>query len=184
MPRIASALFVTIVSLVTTVPAQANWFKCFYYDVKSSWHTSNMWPKPYVDPDRKAVKDPLAIMHARGWQRYNLIGEHHFEEGQTRLTSAGALRVKSILANSPPQYRTVYVEKGRNRSITEARIDSIQQTIVDLSPDGNLAPVLASDMVVEGWSSEHADAVGRKFFSSLPEPRLPEAPGGSATGTD
>ena len=66
MPRIASTLFVAAVSLATTVPAQANWFKCFYHDVKSSWHTSNMWPQPYVDPDRNAVKQPLAIMHAHG----------------------------------------------------------------------------------------------------------------------
>jgi hypothetical protein len=183
MPRIASALLAATVSLAAAVPAQANWLKSFYHDVRGSWHTNNMWPQPYIDPDRKAVKEPLAIMHARGWQRYNLLGEHHFEPDQTRLTPAGVLRVKAILANSPPQYRTVYVEKGSKRTITESRIDAIQQAIVDLSPDGALPAVLASDMTVEGWSSEYADAVGRKFFSSIPSPRLPEGAGGSGSST-
>jgi hypothetical protein len=114
-------------------------------------------------------------MNARGWQRYNLLGEHHFEEDQRRLTPAGLLRIKAILANSPAQYRTVYVEKGRSRAITDGRIDAIQQAIVDMQTDGPLPPVMASDLIVEGWSSEYADGVNRRYYSSMPAPRLPAA---------
>lgn len=182
MPRIASGLLVGLISLWASASAQANWFKTFYHDVRGGFHVNNMWPEPYIEPSRRAVREPFAVMHARGWQRYNLLGEHDFEEGQTRLTPAGELRVKAILANSPPQYRTVFVEKGQNREATNARIDAIQQAIVALQTEGPLPPVMASDLVVEGWSSEYVDAVSRKHISSIPAPRLPTATGASASG--
>jgi hypothetical protein len=183
MPRIATWLVAGAVALGASAKAEANWFKSFYYDVSSSWHINNMWPQPYIDPDRKSVKEPFAIMQARGWQRQNLLGEHHFEEDQRRLTPAGMLRVKAIITNSPPQYRTVYVEKGRNRGITDSRVDAVQQAIVDFQIDGPLPAVLASDLTYEGWSSEYADAVVRKYQSSIPQPRLSNASaGGSSSG--
>jgi hypothetical protein len=37
-------------------------------------------------------------------------------------------------------------------------------------------------MVVEGWSSEYVDAVGRKYYQSIPQPRLPQAQGASSSG--
>jgi hypothetical protein len=171
MSRIATALLFTAVSFSAAADVQAGW----YHDFHHAWHVNNMWPQPYIAPDRAAVKQPLAIMHARGWQRYNLLGEHHFEEDQKRLTPAGLLKIKAILANSPPQYRTVYVEKGRSRAITDGRIDVIQQAIVDMQTDGPLPPVVASDLIVEGWSSEYADGVNRRYYSSMPAPRLPAA---------
>jgi hypothetical protein len=183
MSRIATAALVGVIALTASAKAQANWFKSIYHDFSSSWHVSNMWPQPYIDPDRKAVKEPIAIMHARGWQRQNLLGEHHFEEDQHRLTPAGMLRVKAIVSNSPPQYRTVYIEKGRNRSVTDSRVDAVQQAIVDLQLEGPLPPVMASDLTYEGWSSEYADAVGRKYYSSVPQPRLAPASGGGGSSS-
>ncbi len=182
MPRIVLGLLVGVVSLWASASAQGNWFKCIYHDIHSGFHTNNMWPEPYVEPARRAVREPFAVMYARGWQRQNLLGEHHFEEDQTRLTDAGKLRVKAILANSPQQHRTVFVEKGMNREITNSRIDAIQQAIVDLQTDGPLPAVMASDMTVEGWSSEYVDAVGRKYYQSIPQPRLPSMAGASASG--
>jgi hypothetical protein len=179
MSRIATALLLSAVSFSATAKVQAGWFKSTYHDFHNTWHTNNMWPQPYIAPDRHSVKEPIAIMQARGWQRNNLLGEHHFEEDHKRLTPAGQLKIKSILTNSPLQYRTVYVEKGRTRAITDARIDAIQQAIVDMQTDGPLPPVLASDLIVEGWSSEYADGVNRRYFQSMPQPRLP----GSATST-
>jgi hypothetical protein len=183
MSRIATGLFFTAVLFSAASDVQAGWFQSTYHDMKSAWHINNMWPQPYIAPDRRAVKEPIAIMQARGWQRYNLLGEHHFEEDQKRLTPAGHLKIKSILANSPAQYRTVYVEKGRTRAITDARIDAIQQAIVDMQTDGPLPPVLASDLIVEGWSSEYADGVNRRYYSSMPQPRLPSASGASSTSS-
>lgn len=183
MPRIATGFLVGVVSLWASAAAQANWLKSICHEIGGGFHANNSWPDPYIAPARRAVREPLAIMHARGWQRYNLLGEHHFELGdQPRLTPAGVLRVKAILANSPTQFRTVFVEKGRDRDTTNARIDAIQQAIVDLQTDGPLPAVMASDIVVEGWSSEYVDAVARKFQTAIPEPKLPAMTGSSVSG--
>jgi hypothetical protein len=182
MSRIATVLLFTAVSFSAAADVQAGWFKSTYHDLHYGWHINNMWPQPYIAPDRRAVKEPLAIMHARGWQRNNLLGEHHFEEDQKRLTPSGMLKVKAILAHSPPQYRTVYVEKGRTRAITDGRIDAIQQAIVEMQTDGPLPPVMASDLLVEGWSSEYADGVNRRYYSSMPQPRLPSSSASTSSG--
>jgi hypothetical protein len=183
MSRIASALLFTAVSFSAAADVQAGWFGSTCHDIHHAWHVNNMWPQPYIAPDRRAVKEPLAIMYARGWQRYNLLGEHHFEEGQMKLTPAGLLKIKAILVNSPPQYRTVYVEKGRTRAITDGRVDAIQQAIVDMQVDGPLPGVMASDLIVEGWSSEYADGVNRRYYSSMPQPRLPGSAASTSSGS-
>jgi hypothetical protein len=183
MPRIASGLLIVAISLGASLPAEANWFKTTYYRIRSGWHENNLWPQQYLPADRQSVKEPFAIMHARGWQRANLLGEHHFEQDQPRLTMAGMLRVKAILANSPPQYRTVYVEKGANRQITDARVDAVQQAIVGMQTQGPLPAVLASDMIYEGWSSEYVDAVTRKYQTSIPQPRLPTSGASSSSSS-
>jgi hypothetical protein len=187
MLRIRFALIAGAVAVAAAVPAYANWYKstchgCYGWSHHwhANYHANRYWPEPYVLPDRMAVKSPICYMEARGWQRYNLLGAHHFEEDQSRLNPAGLLRVKSIMANSPPQFRSIYVERANDPSVTSARIDAIQQGIVSLNLDGALPPVQASDMVVEGWSSEYVDAVGRKFNASIPTPMLRPSSGGSS----
>ncbi len=182
MLRIRSALVAGAVALAAVVPTRAAWFHSVHYGFHSSYHANRMWPEPYVLPDRMAAKSPFAVMEARGWQRYNLLGEHHFEEGQNRLTPAGMLRVKSIMANSPPQFKALYVERATDPGVTSSRIDAVQQGLVSLNLDGSLPSVQAVDMVVEGWSSEYVDAVGRKFNASIPSPRLPMGGGGAGGG--
>jgi hypothetical protein len=191
MLRIRSTLIAGALALAAAVPAYANWYKStchgcngWYHGWHAAYHANHYWPEPYVLPDRMAVKSPICYMEARGWQRYNLLGPHHFEEDQSRLNPAGMLRVKSIMANSPPQFKAIYVERANDPSVTSARIDAIQQGIVSLNLEGPLPSVQASEMVVEGWSSEYVDAVGRKFNASIPSPVLrPGGGGGSSSGS-
>ena len=42
--------------------------------VKQGYHANQMWPWPYVCPDRIAVREPFCIMINNGWRRENLIG--------------------------------------------------------------------------------------------------------------
>jgi hypothetical protein len=183
MLRIASRVLVAALAIAAAAPAQANWFKTFYHDVSGSWHRNNMWPEPFIEPDRAAVRTHFVVMQQRGWERQNLLGGHHFEEDQKRLTPAGHLRVKAILATSPAQYRAIYIEKGDHPDVTAMRLDAVQQAVVNLTPQGSLPPVQASDLVYEGWSGEYADAVGRKFTASMPAPRLPSTGGSGGSGS-
>ncbi len=182
MPRIASTLIGGLLALTVATPASAGPWHNFWVDVESGWHTNNRWPTPYTNIDRGAVQSYMAVGVDRGWQKQNLLGEHHFEEDGKRLTPAGLARVKSILVYSPPQFRTVWVERGNTPDATAKRVDAVQQAVVGLTPEGSLAPVLASDLLYEGWSSEQADMVGRKYNSSVPSPRLPSSTGAASGG--
>jgi hypothetical protein len=182
MLRIRFALIAGTVAVAAAVPASADWYNT-HYGWHSAYHANHMWPEPYPHLEREAVKSPFAYMEMRGWQRYNLLGPHHFEEDQSRLNPAGMLRVKSIMANSPAQFRAVYVERSTDPAVTSGRIDAVQQGIVSLNLDGPLPSVQASEMVVEGWSSEYVDAVGRKFNASIPSPRLPGGGGGAGASS-
>ncbi len=193
MVRIATCLLGLSLVSVSALPVRANWWTGFWGDVKTTWHRNNQWPEPFIEPDRASVRAPVSVMVERGWQRQNLLGDHHFENGTNQLTQAGKLRVKAILANSPPQFRTFYVERGDSQDITASRIDAVQQAIVGYVPEGALPGVLASDMMSEGWSSEYADAVTRRYSQTIPSPRLPKSygsvsggggnPGGAGTGS-
>jgi len=182
MPRIASTLLGGLLALTVAAPAFAAPWSNFWSDVGNGWHANNQWPHAYTHIDRSSVHAYMSVGVDRGWQKQNLLGEHHFEEDGKRLTPAGMARVKTILVYSPPQFRTVWVERGNTPEGTAKRIDAVQQAVVGMTPDGSLPPVLASDLLFEGWSSEQVDLVGRKYNASIPSPRLPASQGGASGG--
>ena len=116
--------------------AQAGWPSSggynLWYDISGRWHANNRWPDPYLMPDRQSVHNHFAIFADRGWQRQCLLGEHHFET-EGKLSTAGQMRVRQILTQSPPERRTVFVEQGLSPEATRARIDTVQQYITGRS---------------------------------------------------
>ena len=75
--------------------------------VKHGYHTNQMWPWPYVCPDRVAVREPFCIMINNGWRRQNLIGATPFyprnQSTQRRRPVARAVDHDPSAAR-PPQH--------------------------------------------------------------------------------
>ena len=165
----------TLLSLVCATPAEANWLADFAHCIARDTKRRNCWPKPFVAPDREAVRAPFALMVSHGWRRQNMLGDHHFVDEKSELTEAGRLKVRWILVEAPLQHRSIYVHVAETPEITAARISSIQQFIVQVAPGGPFPPVLETTISDEGWPASQVDAVGRKFEASTPNPRLPEA---------
>ena len=44
-----------------------------------------------------------------GWRVQNTLGDDHFDADTGLLNEAGELKVREILAASPPEHRTVFV---------------------------------------------------------------------------
>jgi hypothetical protein len=65
------------------------------------FHRNNCWPDPFVVPDRVAVRAPINVMVAQGWKIQNTLGDHHFEGDTAKLTEAGELKVRAVIAQSP-----------------------------------------------------------------------------------
>jgi hypothetical protein len=139
------------------------------------------WPEPFVAPDRAAVRAPFVIQVANGWRRQNMLGEFHFKPGTQELTEAGQLKVRWILTVCPQQHRIIYVHVADSEEETAARIAMVQQWSAKISP--NVPPILSTTIPDEGWPADEVDAIGRKFQSSMPAPRLPASQNSTSGGS-
>lgn len=137
----------------------------------------NCWPQPFVCPDRATVRAPLVIMVHNGWRRQNMLDDYHFDPSTNQLTEAGQLKVRWVLTEAPTQHREVYIHRADTAESRAARMDNVQQFVAKVLPEGNLPPVLETDIPARGWPASRVDLIGRKFDSSTPNPRLPEATG-------
>lgn len=188
MVRHLCRLFVTFSVLAAGSTAIANPFDGMhdgYQRVKEAmkrdFHRNNCWPEPFVRPDQVHVNEPLARMVANGWRRQNLLGNHHFSPDANALTEAGELKVEEILRTSPPQFRTIFVQRASNRDSTAARLDAVEQFASGLLPENITAEVQESHLVAEGRPAVVVDAVNVRFRETQPTPQLPRA---SSSNTD
>jgi hypothetical protein len=132
----------------------------------------NCWPKPFDGPDRQAARAPFAIMVSNGWHRQNLLGDYHFrDDGQ--LTDSGELKLRWIVYECPPQHRAVFVHMANSPQVTDARMAAVSRSLQRLAPPEQSPPVAVTAISDQGWPASRADAVGRAFDKSTPEPRLP-----------
>ncbi|HZZ73553.1 MAG TPA: hypothetical protein VFE24_14970 [Pirellulales bacterium] len=154
----------------------------FWGSVGRDYHRNNAWPEPFVYQDRETVAAPFGLMISKGWERQNLLSDHHFEDGALALNQAGQLKIRWILTQAPQQQRVIFVQRGVSPAQTQARLELVQQAATGILPNNETPTIAVSNMDATGWSAETIDAVGRKFQASTPDPRLPKSAGGDASG--
>jgi len=169
--RQISWLSVLFGGLVCAVPAQGQVLENMCRDFKRN----NCWPKPFVCPDRQAVRAPFVIMVNNGWRRQNILGDYHFKNEHGELTEAGRLKVQWILTQAPEQHRIIFVHRASRQEETAARVDAVQQLASRIVPTGDLPQVMETHLNEAGWSADQIDKINRDFYEkSAPSPRLPE----------
>jgi hypothetical protein len=181
MSRILRFGTIALLLLSSTGIVNAGWPAGAWYDWKTTWHRNNMWPEPFVAPDRDKVYNTMSVFVNRGWERQCLMGEQHFSEDK-KLSSAGMLKVRYILTQTPADRRTIYIERGASEDATKARVDMVQQAVAEMTLQGPMPEVLVSNLQNEGTSAEYLDAVNRGYYKSMPVPRLP-ASGDASSGS-
>ncbi len=173
---LVSTLSIVLLFAASAVPVQAQYvLEDFAHSVKRDFKRNNCWPEPFVRPDRVSVRVPFALMVHAGWQQQNLLGLYHFKENGAELNEAGQLKVRSILAETPPHHRTIYLQRAISEEQTAARMETVQELVAKLSVNSETPSVVLSSAPASGWPADEVDAIGRKFQASAPQPRLPEA---------
>ena len=171
---------ITVLGLACAVPAEANqlcdYWNCIVRDTKRR----QCWPRPFVCPDRRDARVPLTLMIHNGWRSQNTLADHHFVAGTGKLTEAGQWKVRWVLSEAPVQHRTIYVHRTDDGELTAARMEETQKLAIQLTRDGRITTVLETSVPPRGWSAAEVDRIGRKFESSMPDPRLPKAEGESS----
>jgi hypothetical protein len=143
--------------------------------VKHGYRTNQMWPWPYVCPDRIAVREPFCLMINNGWRRENLLGAHHFIPETNQLNPAGQLRVNWIMTQAPPDRRSIFVERSLDPNVNTQRIAAVQDYATKVALDGRTPPVSGTHLVSEGRPASLVDMTNTKFQQSMPVPVLPAA---------
>ena len=186
MQRYLAAGVVAICVFVAAKPAAAGhggMFDAMGRFARNFWsdfRANNMWPEPYNEPDRESVRTPINIMIANGWRRENTLNDHHFDRESNELTDAGKIKVELIVTKSPPQFRTVFVERMVDPEANAARLAAVQQIAENYVLDGEMPAVVDIQGGAVGWSALDIDNVRRKYIDSAPEPRLPASSKSSA----
>jgi len=175
--RIVLAVSVFLATAGAAIPTQAD----DHLGIARDFKRRNCWPEPFVAPDRQAVRDPMAIMIARGWERQNMLHEQYFEDGKSALNEAGRLKVRWIVTEAPTTHRVVYVRRADNPADTQARIESVQAYMAQLQPGAMVAPVLETGLAPPSWPADRMDVLSRKFYDAIPEPKLTTSSGGSSS---
>ena len=183
MPRVRIALLTGLALLITLSSVEAGWHE-FWHRVHTDFHRNNCWPEPFSTVDRRATRAPFEAMVRNGWRLQNTLGAAYFHHETNVLNDAGKRKLYWILANSPEQFKTVYVYQSYDPEISEKRLNSVQQTLAQLLPNQAMPSVLPSLAEPVGASADYVDQVDRKMRSTIPNPRLPtfQAAGGFGGG--
>lgn len=183
MMRRTSALVLTtmLLSLAAGTAQAGDWFHKFVKNSTTSARRVNHWPQPFIYPDRRSIVAPFKLMASKGWKVQNTVGAHLFDEKTGELNEAGKLKIRSILADTPPAHRSIYVQMATNREDTARRVDIVQQYAVNIVPRGPLPPVHVTSQAPRMHPADYVDSINRRFTSSAPRPRLSEDSGGEQT---
>jgi hypothetical protein len=182
MLRIGFGLALGLTLLATASVATANEWDDFWDSVQVDWHRNNQWPHPFTEADIAATNAPFAVMIANGWQRENLLGEEYFDDNSKQLTAAGRNRIRTILMQSPPEHRIIFVQRDLADEVTAKRLDVVQQAVAAVLPQGSLPDVLVSNMTSASRSAELVNAELKSYASSAPSARLAGAHAAGGSG--
>jgi hypothetical protein len=158
------------------MPLSAGELGEFFSSVARDFKRRNCWPEPFVEADRAAVRQVLAVQVSAGWERQNLLSEFHFMPGGNELTEAGRMRVQWILDEVPEPYRQVYVHRAGTAEETAMRMQAVQRLVAQSPYAGNV-PVLETTRTDDGWPADRIDALNHKAADAAVAPKLMGTPG-------
>lgn len=167
-------LTVLAASLLSISTASADWHS-FWARVELDWHRNNAWPEPFRYMDRQSVYAAFATQRNKGWQVQNTIGNVHFDPESNKLTRAGVAHIYSVLVNSPPQRRIVFVQQAFDEQTTEKRLDEVQRTIAQMMPGRAMPEVVRTDNAPAASTAVYPNMIHEKYQQAIQPPVLPAA---------
>lgn len=169
-------------ALLFVSSAHADWHE-FWHRVGVDFHRNNAWPEPFQSADRQVAREYFRIQTNNGWRMQNTVGKWFYDEETNQLNAAGEAKVRNIVTQSPVHRRTVFVLMGNTPDVTARRVESVQQTLAKILPEGPVPQVLLTDVDLEGGSGEYYNKINSAYNSSIPSPRLSSGGTGSGSGS-
>jgi len=144
-------------------------WSAFWYDVELQRRRVAEWPRPFLEPDREAVRETFRHMTESGWQQQNTFGDPLFATDQKTLNLAGQHQLRYTITQLPPHRRMVFVLEGATREITEARVASVYEHMSEVLQERPPYPVFVTSTAPRGMRWEPA---ADRTSDSSANPRL------------
>jgi hypothetical protein len=179
--KFAKAVIATMAVMITATSASADW-NSFWHNLHVGFHRNNAWPDPFNEADAIQVVTPFEIMKANGWKMHNTIGHELFRPGDGALLASGHNRVHWIATQAPANRRTVFVLRGGSQQETEARVESVHQTLANMHFEGPTPDVLVTTVEPATSPGAWATKINREWLENLASPRLPSESASGQSG--
>ena len=147
------------------------------------WHRNNCWPEPFLGPDRNSIYAQFQADINKGWEQQCILGDPHFEANSAKLSPSGLIKLRWILTQNPPEYRTPFIERTASDEITARRVAAAQQASLDMNIPVNVA---VSDMRMSTTPSDYVTGVHgwfTNFMKTIPDPQIQAFQNSSGQGT-
>jgi hypothetical protein len=168
-------------ALMLTASANADWHE-FWHRVGVDFHRNNAWPEPFSSADRVIGREYFRLQANNGWRMQNTIGHWFFNDDTNQLNEAGEIKLRQVATQSPVHRRTVFVLMGPTPDVTAKRVESVQQSLAKMLPEGPVPQVLLTDVELEGGSGVYYDKIQSAYNQSIPAPRLTSGGSGGSGG--
>lgn len=159
--------------------ASAGWHE-FWHRFGLDYARNAAYPEPFNTADKQLVRQHFEITEANGWRLQNTVGDYLFDEHTNTLNRAGQIKINWILKNAPMHRRAVFVLKGDSPLATQQRVAAVQEYLAQTVTDQPLPPVSLTEHEVEGVPGEYMNEVSKKYWETVPPPRLPAASTGGS----
>lgn len=173
-------VFAVVAITVASTSATAGWWHEFWHNSHVGYDRNNAWPDPFNDLDARSVIMPFEIQKRNGWRTQNTIGSLMFRESDGALVSSGHEKIYQIATQAPPSRREIYVLRGRTERETNARVDSVRQSLARMNLRQGTPAIAIIDRPPYTMSGARAVKNNRDAMENMPKPRLPSS---SAAGT-
>ncbi len=149
------------------------------------YHAAHYWPHPYNCHDQESVFAFTQTHVDNGWILQTTLYEYHFNEETSELNHAGLTHLRWILESAPEQYRSVWVQTGPNRTISDLRLNAVQVASAEMVGPENVPQIMLRVDSPTGRPAQLIDTQYRSFISTMPQPRieyqsLPSGTGGGS----
>ena len=133
---------------------------------------NDAWPKPFACWDKRDYHAIWAPMLQSGIETQSVLDSHYFTN-DNELNRVGIDRIAGIVLNMPTNEKTVYVTRGPNEGINQARIASIRNTISTYYGQVSGVDVRLSDRIPTTMSGPNALQVLEGRSPVLPPAIIP-----------
>ncbi|MCC9609570.1 hypothetical protein LOC68_04555 [Blastopirellula sp. JC732] len=152
----------------------AGWHE-FWERAHLDYARNKCWPEPFLTYDRMSVRNYYASMTANGIRLQNTLGDHHFDSETNQITRGGEMKIRQILEGLPDR-RAVFVRRGLTPEVTQIRMASVHDAMIRMLGPNVHPEIYETGSEAYGRPADFIDDIYRAERSSIPAPRLPDAP--------